>query len=313
MKGILNTNLAKASNKYIARRDKLTVGELFLESHVIRSVYAELFEQILLFNRVSISLGPMDNTAVAALAMAFGSIKELERALDLETIEIIMPQTLTIVNSGPFGRGEKDPSILWGQPAILAGKMFQKDLGDPEKALLDGLVFANGFSNNQKKNFAKKAAQRVRLGPIDNDTQAIKMIMEAYDADLLRTVGMPFSKPSHMLDFNSRLRLQSLVSEIDNMLFVADNDYGVYGIPQVYNLAKESIAKIEDALKVQKSTDFLLDNLQLPNLRLLFANRKVSFEHAMKIRETSEGAEFRKWIYNNSDPNAKKESHQQLY
>jgi hypothetical protein len=302
MKGIFNTNLAKVSNKYIARRDKLSVGELFLENYIIKNVYAELFEQLLLFDKVSISLGPMDNTAIAALAIGFNNIKELERALDLEAIEILMPQTLTVVNSGPFGRGEKDPSLLWGQPPIVAGRMLQKDLGDPESAVLDGLKFVRKFNDSEKRRLSKKIANSLKLGPVNNDAQAIDMVLDAYNNNLLRTVGMPYEGHPYSLNLDSRLRLQGFVAELDNALLIAENDYAIYGSPQIYNIMKDSISRIEEGLDVQKSTDFLLESLQLPNLRLLFVKPDVSLEHAMSIRESGVGAEFRKWIYDNSNP-----------
>ena len=302
IKGVLNTDLTKTSNTYVLNRSKLNVGQLYVERIEINRMYSELFEQLLLFDKVSIILGSMDNSAIASLIVGIGPAL-LERALALETIEITLPSTLSFVGMGRDGQGQNDPSLLFGTPPVLHGKTNgEGSFGDKKEVVLEALRFVEGYSQFEKQEIARRISPYIKLGPVEDGDKANKIIMSAYESDSLSTVGMPFTGTAYSLNATSRIRFQKLVSEVEQMLFVAENNYGLYNTPLTYNIAKRAVGNIEDALHIQKSNDILLSNIRLPNLRELYLSGKANFSTAMNLRERRENIAFRKWIPDISDP-----------
>jgi hypothetical protein len=300
--GILNSRLGEAGKHYLTNRGKLTVGDLFFEQTAWALAYAELFEQLILFDRISVSLEPFNTSVISVLAQGFGSLDELMRAIELEVVEIVMPQTSTMVGLGPHGSGRHDPMVLCGSTPLVSGQISGGALSDPFEALYDGLKYLPGVSDKKKRQFAKGIKHYVRLGSLTSDAEAIGMITDAYERDQLRAIGMPFVGNINALTAEERTKLQGLTKDLDDMIFLAENNYGVYGNSPLYSLAKSTIGQIEDLLHVQKSTDHILETMAYPNLRELFINKKAKIKDAIIIRESTDGIGFRGWIHEHADP-----------
>lgn len=302
MKGILNTTVTDVSHQYVLERKKLDSIQRAVEPIKADLMYAELFEQLLLFDRVSIILGSMDNSALAALVVGFG-FPELERAIALEVIEVVLPRTMSMVGMGPEGAGRKDPSLLSGVPPVVYGVPQGGAFGNPEEAVLDALKYVAGYKEHEKQSFAKRIAPHIKLGSLNDGDKAVKIVTDAYESDALRPVGLPFVGTSLAFSAESRFHFQHLTSEIEKTIFVAENNYGLYNTPAVYSIAKQAVGLVEDALNIQKGGDTILEEAErIPNLRALYLSRKAGFATAMQLRERNDNALFRKWIQDASNP-----------
>ena len=302
LNGILNTELTDISHKYVSERHALGVGERYLERQVMNRMFSELFEQLLLFNKISVVLGSMDNTAIASLVIGMGP-HLLVRALKLEAIEIILPRTMSFVGMGPYGRGGKEASLLAGFRPVEYGILGDDGpYGNPRLAVLDALRYVDGYSQPEKEEIANRIVPFIKLGPLEIGDKANGIIMSAYESDSLGPVGMPFTGTAYAFNADSRIRFQALVSEVEQMIFVAENNYGLYNTPRVYSIARKAVGNVEEALNIQKSSDLLLDNIRLPNLRELYLSGKANFSNAMDLREKRENIAFRQWIPDISDP-----------
>ena len=302
MRGILNTNITEVSQTYILDRNKRDGIQRAVEPLKVSLMYAELFEQLLLFDKVSVILGNMDNTAFAALVVGFG-FPELERAIVLEAVEVVLPRTMSMVGMGPEGAGKTDPSLLSGTPPVVYGIPKGGAFGDPEEAVLEALKYVVGYKGSEKRAFAKRIAPYIKLGSLNDGDKAVRIITDAYQSGSLKTVGLPFVGTPLAFNAEARVHFQKLTSEIEQTIFVAENDYGLYNTPDVYSIAKEAVGIIGNALNIQKGSDTILEEAErIPNLRALYLARKADFLTAMQLREKNDNIEFRKWIQNASNP-----------
>lgn len=300
--GILNTSMVEYSGVYLGNRRTANPFQLYTEQIATAKVYAELFEQLLLFDKVSIILGSMDNSAIAALISGLGLV-EFERALALEAIEIIQPKVMSMAGMGPYGRGQRDGNLLTGLPPVVYGRLEREGaFGNPEEAILDAFKYLEGIPLNVQKPYARRIAAYIKPGPIDDADRAVRIVTDAYNSDLLRKVGLPNNAVLTVLDATKRQQVQEIISEIEKSIFVANKNYGLYNTPKVYNILKDAIGEIDDALKIQRSNDAILNGISLPNLRVLHIAGKVSLLDAMRLREGRENIAFRQWLQNISNP-----------
>lgn len=272
---------------------------------LLNGAYAEFFEQLLLFEKVSFELGSMNNRGLSALLEVL-PLDYLIRAFDLEALEIILPRTMSMMSAGRFGQGKHDPSLLKGVPPVLIGRVTAGEYGDPEGAVREAMRYTSrystGYGEAQLRDVARKVAPYLTLGSDSDGDKANALIRSAYEANELQLVDLPFVGQTDELNYQNRVIMQRLVHEVQEILLVASRNYGMYNAPSVYSLAKSAVGTIEDALNVQRSNDTLLTHNALPNLRVLYSSGKVSLKTALDWRETRENIGFRKWIYMISDP-----------
>ncbi|GAB3637821.1 hypothetical protein GCM10027422_34110 [Hymenobacter arcticus] len=295
MNGVFNRSIVEIP------KGKLLAGGFIMPYHMplMNGMYAELFEQLLLFDKVSFMLGPIDSTPVAALFDRF-TLDDLEKALSTEAIEIVLPSVMSIVNTGAFGEGEKNPALLKKGPPVLYGR--PSDFG-PERLITEALAYTNKFFERDKEAIVKMISPYIKLGPLEDGDNANKFVLEAYNSNSLAPIGMPFQGDAFDFDVPTRMKFQRHVSDVEDLLFTAERDYGLYKIPSVYSIAKQTIGNIEDALNVQNSNDKILTEHFLPNLRLLYTSGRASFKTAMALRDTPENIRFREWLPTISAPN----------
>jgi hypothetical protein len=297
MNGVLNKSLVDISELALRERG----GVFHLQKPLMDGMYAELFEQLLLFDKVSVSLNPMSGKAIGALLERF-KLNDLIRALALEAIELVLPSVMSVSNSGPEGRGRHDPSLLTYQPPVMFANITGAGSIDAERIIRDGLRYTSKFTEREKEHVIRELSPYITRGPLTDGDEAYDLVMDAYNSNSLATIGLPFTVDAFEFDYDRRVKYQQITGDVEDLLFVASNNYGMYKSPAIYEIAKTSVGNIEDALNVQRTNDKLLTSNALPNLRMLYSSGKANFTTALELRESADNIEFRRWIYSISDP-----------
>jgi hypothetical protein len=297
MNGVFNKSLVDVSEFALRERG----GVFHLQKPLMDGMYAELFEQLLLFDKVSVSLNPMSGKAIGALLERF-RLDDLIRALALESIELVLPSVMSVTNSGPEGRGRHDPTLLTYQPPVVFGNITGAGSIDAEWIIRDGLRYTNKFSEREKASVIRELSPYISRGSLTDGDEANTLVMDAYNSNSLSAIGLPFTVDAFEFDYDRRVKYQQITGDVEDLLFIASNKYGMYKSPAIYEIAKSTVGNIEDALNVQRTNDKLLTSNALPNLRMLYSSGRASFATALELRETADNIEFRHWIYSISDP-----------
>lgn len=257
-------------------------------------ILAGLFEQLLIFDKITISTGRL-NFPLAFLISKLG-LKSVEGLIEADYIRFMIYAPMIVTSTG-MGKedGTVDDSVIYGQPPIAAGSLSDEDL-EPERNIHYALSNF-GLSKDIKRKFTKKAIKNyvVPDGMVIS-TNSEKLIIEAYLNNNLATLGLPFEKDPTQLNLEQRGILLSLGHKIIETSILSKYNLKSFENFEHYAICEQNFSNIGKAFNISNNTTEILKIENLPNLKALFLNEKLDFDSVFKIRHLSTAKYYRKWI-----------------
>ena len=257
-------------------------------------ILAGLFEQLLIFDKITISTGRL-NFPLAFLISKLG-LKSVERLIEAGYIRFMIYAPMIVTSTG-MGKedGTVDDSVIYGQPPIAAGSLSDEDL-EPERNIHYALSNF-GLSKDIKRKFTKKAIKNyVVPDGMAISTNSEKLIIEAYLNNNLATLGLPFEKDPTQLNLEQRGILLSLGHKIIETFILSKYNLKSFENFEHYAICEQNFSNIGKAFNISNNTTEILKIENLPNLKALFLNEKLDFDSVFKIRHLSTAKYYRKWI-----------------
>lgn len=257
-------------------------------------ILAGLFEQLLIFDKITISTGRL-NFPLAFLISKLG-LKSVERLIEADYIRFMIYAPMIVISTG-MGKedGTVDDSVIYGQPPIAAGSLSDEDL-EPERNIHYALSNF-GLSKDIKRKFTKKAIKNyVVPDGMAISTNSEKLIIEAYLNNNLATLGLPFEKDPTQLNLEQRGILLSLGHKIIETFILSKYNLKSFENFEHYAICEQNFSNIGKAFNISNNTTEILKIENLPNLKALFLNEKLDFDSVFKIRHLSTAKYYRKWI-----------------
>ena len=257
-------------------------------------ILAGLFEQLLIFDKITISTGRL-NFPLAFLISKLG-LKSVERLIEAGYIRFMIYAPMIVTSTG-MGKedGTVDDSVIYGQPPIAAGSLSDEDL-EPERNIHYALSNF-GLSKDIKRKFTKKAIKNyVVPDGMAISTNSEKLIIEAYLNNNLATLGLPFEKDPTQLNLEQRGILLSLGHKIIETSILSKYNLKSFENFEHYAICEQNFSNIGKAFNISNNTTEILKIENLPNLKALFLNEKLDFDSVFKIRHLSTAKYYRKWI-----------------
>lgn len=257
-------------------------------------ILAGLFEQLLIFDKITISTGRL-NFPLAFLISKLG-LKSVERLIEADYIRFMIYAPMIVTSTG-MGKedGTVDDSVIYGQPPIAAGSLSDEDL-EPERNIHYALSNF-GLSKDIKRKFTKKAIKNyVVPDGMAISTNSEKLIIEAYLNNNLATLGLPFEKDPTQLNLEQRGILLSLGHKIIETSILSKYNLKSFENFEHYAICEQNFSNIGKAFNISNNTTEILKIENLPNLKALFLNEKLDFDSVFKIRHLSTAKYYRKWI-----------------
>ena len=281
---ILNSNLGAP---YAFDYPKLTPDQ---ENQIL----ATLFEQLLIFDKVTLSTNRL-NFALAFLIGKLG-INIVERLIELGYIDIMIWTPVIFTGGGlRLDDGTMDESVIYGQPPIAAGTLSSDDL-NPEVNILRALDNLP-LHRDRKRIFTRKALNNYIIpNGMEFSSDSAKFIIEAYKSDNLRTLGLPFEKEPDQLNKGERRRLLHLGHKVLETALLSKYELKSYENYEHSKIYGQNLQKIGKAYNISENTSSLFKLEGLPNLKELFLKEHLDFESVFKIRQLSNAKYYRKWI-----------------
>lgn len=264
-----------------------------------QNIIAGLFEQLLIFDRVTITTNRV-NSALAFLISKLG-INTVEKLFEYEYIKILLWTPVIVTSNGRKNAdGSIDKSVIYGQPPIVSGSLSDNDL-DPEKNIYNAIKRFN-FNRERRRIFTKIAAKNYIIpNGIEFSTDSAKVVIDAYEKNNLAGLGLPFEKESNQLDLEQRLRLLELGHKVLETAILSKYGFKSYENYDHFKICEQNLENIGKAYNVSEGTSAILNYENLPDLKSLFINEKLQFEDIFNLRHLSSAKYFRKWINETSE------------
>lgn len=259
-----------------------------------RQYIAQLFEQLMLFDEVTISTNRL-NSSLFYLIKNIG-INSVERLLENKSIKFMLWSSF-IVTSGGHRKddGSIDDSIIYGRPPIVGASLSDEDL-DPEKNIQSALSHFN-FHRDRKRIFTKIASNHYIIpSDLDFAEDSAEIVIESYKSNNLSTFGLQFEKEPDQLDSKQRFKLLTLGNKLIETTILSKYNLKSYDDYEHYFFYNNSLNNIGKALKISENVSELFKLENIPNLKTLFLEEKINFDSIFKLRYLSSAKCFRDWI-----------------
>jgi hypothetical protein len=288
------------SNKVISEVFNNSIGSPYsfdypkLTKEQDNQIIAGLFEQLLIFDKITVSTNRL-NFALLFLIDRLG-INTVERLLDSGYLKFMIWSPIIVTGSGrQQENGIIDESVIYGQPPITAGSLSESDL-DPEKNIHLALNHF-GLHKDRKRIFTKRAIKNyvVPNGMVFS-TDSAKLVIDAYQNNSLKELGLPFEREPNQLYLKERQLLLGLGHKVIETALLSKYGLKSYQNFEHYAICKQNLNNIGKAYKISESSDNLFKLEGLPNLKELFLQERLSFDSIFKVRHLATAKYYRKWI-----------------
>ncbi|KGL58388.1 hypothetical protein [Polaribacter sp. Hel1_85] len=261
-----------------------------------KQILASLFEQLLIFDSITITTSRI-NFPLAFLINQIG-INSVERLIESGYIKFMIWSPVLMHGTGTqLDNGTIDESSIYGQPPIAAGSLTKNDL-DPEKNIDIGLSHFN-FHKDRKRIFKKKALKNYLIpNGMDFSTDSAKIVIDAYKANNLSELGLPFEKEPEQLNIEERKLMLHLSHKVLETAVLSQYNYKSYENYEHIKICEQNLKNIGKAYNVANNTSEILRLENLPNLKGLYLEENLDFNSIFKLRHLSNAKYYRKWINN---------------
>lgn len=259
-----------------------------------QQILAGLFEQLLVFDKITISTNRL-NFALVFLISRLG-INTTERLFENGYLRLLLWSPVIVTGGGhQQDDGSIDESVIYGQPPIVGGALGDKDI-DVEENIYKAL---SNFSlhRNRRRNFTRIVSKNYLVpNGMEFSTDSTKIVIDAYQNNTLTSLGLPYDKEPNQLDLSQRQLLLNLGQNVLETVILSKYNFKSYENYGHYEIFKQNLNHIGKAYNVAGNTDTLFNLEGLPNLKQLFLQEKLDFDSVFKIRHLSNANYYRKWI-----------------
>lgn len=283
---------SKVLNNGISHRNPWGYPNLTTDQE--RIILAELFEQLMLFDKVIISTNRV-NFALYFLIKNLG-IKTVEQLVEKDCISFML-WTPLLVTGGPrqLEDGSEDISVIYSQPPVVAGTFSDEDI-DPENNV-DRALSNFQLTREEKRNLIRKIIKKYTVPDgMALSSDSAELVIDSYKKGLLDSFGLPFEKEPNLLSVEERHNMLGIGISLLETSILSDFDLKSYRNFEHFNIIKQSIERIGKAYKISENSDAVFEYEHLPDLKKLFIQENLSFDTVFKLRHTGNAKYFRKWI-----------------
>jgi hypothetical protein len=246
---------------------------------------ARLFEQLLLFDRISFKVHG-ENLPLAVLFRMLGE-KGFEELIEQEAIRFVLwtPNILFMKSELP------------GVHPIASGYFSSPPHSDPEKSIEFGLNCMQDVSARVKRRLVKKVVPLYQLPDKELAPKAVAITKSAFDSGKLLSYGLsPLIKPYDRLPESQRSLLCDCAHELLEYSYLIEQGMTSYSNYRYFDLFSESVQKIKAADRIPARFDTLAKLEGFPNLRALYPQLDQGLRQVPKLRAKRRIARFREWL-----------------
>jgi hypothetical protein len=290
--------LNEFSRKYFVADSKLSAVEISQFSVQRQQVEATVFENLLLFDRVSLKVFG-ENIPLAVLLNLFG-----ERGLE----ELIEQDALEFILWTPFVAFMEDYNE--GIDPLVSGTHNSKAHSDPEESIELGLNWmTNKPLRSKRRALVRKLRDLYRIPADDLPHNAVGITKSAYSSGKLKAYGFdPEKRDIRKLNQTEKQRLCTCAEDLLEYTYLLSNKMTSFSKREFF----EFFAQSQNRLKVAnaKSVAFckLAELEEFPDLKTLYTQLEAPLQKMLKVRGKRSSQRFRSWLDNPTPPDERSAS-----
>ena len=191
-------------------------------------ILAELFEQYLIFDCVTVAVG-RDNRQLEFLIRNLG-LSAVDQLISDGNLKFCLWTPLLITTTGrTMPNGKIDKNAIYGVPPFSAGGWADEDL-DHEKNIRKALDRFQ-IIEPRKKQFLRKASNAYLLPDgMEFSKNAAEIVYSAYENNTLSNLGMPYIKEPTQLNPYERKKLVDLGHKVLETAILSDEKEDFTGL-----------------------------------------------------------------------------------
>ncbi|SFF70554.1 hypothetical protein SAMN04488033_105124 [Salegentibacter agarivorans] len=258
------------------------------------NILAELFEQLLLFDKIIISTDK-DNETLAFLIYKLG-LDTVVRLVRSGYVQFSIKSAMIFTSTGRRREdGTIDESVIYNQPPISGGSLHGDEI-DPSTNVYRGLKMLGIDKKERNRLINIIVPKYVNDNNFELGGNVAKVILDAYTNNNLEQLGLPFHKDPFDLNIEERKILFQLGNTILDSSMLAKNNYKSYNNYEHIEIQKKNLENIGKAYNVSKNVSEILKIENTPDLKNLYLENSFDMSDIFKIRHLSSAKYFRNWI-----------------
>lgn len=292
--GVLNTRISQVAGRFVSRYSTITDLERAFQDIHYRTMLAELFEHLLLFDEVAIVMN-VDNSPLGILISEFG-INDTANLIETGAIKLILRR---VILTSKVGDIKNHITEFNGIPPVISGMIEVDNLfGNPTHCIDDAFKYVHyNYSRKERDMFSKRILPFIIIDSGNTGEKAVKILIDAYHSNSLSAVNLPYLVHENSLNHYQRSHMLKLAHELTDLMLIASNNYGMYNQESMYNIASKAVGEIMSAVNISNSMEKIVTVAErMPNLKALYLMDKVGFHSVFNIRQQSDSKLFRDWI-----------------
>ncbi|MDC6364869.1 MULTISPECIES: hypothetical protein [Flavobacteriaceae] len=261
-------------------------------------LYAELFEQLMLYDKIAIKIDRF-SLGLHLLIKELGLVR-VEELIEKDIIELVLWKPIIVSSTGTAKEDRSiDNSTIFGQPPLATGYHSDEDFNT--EANIDKVLNAFNFRESSKSRFKQKALKQFRYPNLDIAEKSSEIVIDAYTSNKLKNLNLPFEKDPGQLNLKERAILFKLGSDVLTTTVLADLNILSNNNYAHISLINSAVKDIERALEVEKNNSEIFQIENIPTLKSLILEKEIRFNDVFLLRDKRIAQEYRNWLHKVSD------------
>ena len=283
---IFQTEVSDALRTYLIGDRPLTARETAEGLKRLKVLEAEVYEQLLLFERISFKVVG-ENLVVPFLLKMFGS-KGLEALIDQDALNFTLwtPSVTYWVADMP------------GLDPLQSGMFNSPAHADPEQSLELGFRAMNPVPDGRlRRLLTKKIIPLYSMPRSTLAADAVRLANSSFESGKLRLLGFSDDVTDlRKLNQDGRKRLCSCATELLEYTHQLETGLTSYTRPAFYTLFQDSASKLELAGRIADNFQAIATKTDIPDLKALFQLLKGNATELPRLRAKRSSVRFREWL-----------------
>lgn len=272
--------------KYFVAGVNLTSDEIAKFPVVAKEIEATFFENLLLFDKVSLKVFG-ENIPLVMLLNLFGE-KGLEELVEQGAIDFVLWTPMVL-----FLKENQD-----GIDPLCSGVHNSKVHSDPEESIEMGLGWmTKKLDRSKRRRLVRKLRDLYRLPDNNLSHDAVRVTKSAYLSGRLNGYGLnPNLKEFQKLDSKEKERLCTCAHDLLEYSYLLSSQMTSFSKPEFY----EFFCSTQNQLRLagDKTAAFckVAHLEEFPNLKNLYPQIESPFQKILKVRNKRSSVRFREWL-----------------
>ncbi len=282
---VFNSRLNNYCRKYLVKNFQLNREEIKEFENVHNAEVASIFEQMLLFDKVSFKVYG-ENIPLAVLLNNLG-INNFEKLLDEDVFEFVLwTPIVTHLDSD-----------IPGLMPLQSGNLSSPAHSDPSESIQLGFDWMRTKPDRKTRRALQRKIEKKYIIPSKEFSKnAAETVMQAYSKNKLSEFGMPKDKDIVELIKPERSMLCRYADDILEASILAQYKYCSFENHKNYVFANIGFNNIKNALKIKNNFNQILKTEKIPDIKSLLLNNHIKAESLVEFRKKRIVREFRSWL-----------------